>query len=233
MSMQVSLRRLLRPFGTSQIRLFSSPAVAAVTDDAAAVKKSTATRHTKSKEVIEPLTIHKAISKVKNSAWASFDETIEIAINTGLDPRKPNQSIKGIAALPFGTGKKVRVCVFASGAEAQDALAAGAEVVGGAEVVAQIQAGNINFDTVIATPEMMSLVGKLGKVNNFADPGPYSHKITHTGVHRAVGVGSKGVDAQPEDWNSHERSVKSSARSEGRCSEVQGREEGHHHGWHR
>ena len=122
-------------------------------------------RHTVNKVVLDELTIHKAIDQVKAMAWAGFDETVEISINTCLDPRKPNQSIKGIAALPFGTGKQVRVCVFATGPDAQSAIDAGAEVVGAENLVAQIQAGNINFDTVIATPEMMSMVGKLGKVS--------------------------------------------------------------------
>jgi len=141
------------------VRYFSD-AVAAVAEP---VNKPP--RHTINKEVIDELTIHKAIEKMKSKAWASFDETVEISINTGLDPRKPNQSVKGIAALPFGTGKQVRVCVFATGADAQSAIDAGAEVVGGENLLLQIQSGNINFDTVIATPEMMSVVGKLGKVH--------------------------------------------------------------------
>lgn len=141
------------------VRYFSETAAAV-----AAEATSKPPRHTIDKEVIDELTIHKAIEKMKSKAWASFDETVEISINTGLDPRKPNQSVKGIAALPFGTGKQVRVCVFASGADAQSAIDAGAEVVGGENLLLQIQSGNINFDTVIATPEMMSVVGKLGKV---------------------------------------------------------------------
>lgn len=140
------------------VRFFSEAVAAAVSEP---VKPP---RHTIDKELINELTIHKAIDKMKSKAWASFDETVEISINTGLDPRKPNQSIKGIAALPFGTGKQVRVCVFATGADAQSAIDAGAEVVGGENLLFQIQSGNINFDTVIATPEMMSVVGKLGKV---------------------------------------------------------------------
>ena len=114
--------------------------------------------------VISALTVHKAVTKVKNVAWANFDETVDIAINTSLDPRKPNQSVKGIASLPYGTGKAVRVCVFAVGAAASEAKEAGAEVVGSENLVAQIQAGNLNFDTVIATPDMMAVVGKLGRV---------------------------------------------------------------------
>lgn len=137
--------------------------------DAAAVTAATANptviRHTKVKEVLPALTIHKAIDAVKRMSWAKFDETIEISINTGLDPRKPNQSVKGVASLPYGTGKVVRVCVFATGNEAKEALDAGAEVVGAEDLILQIQGGNINFDTVIATPDMMSLVGKLGKVH--------------------------------------------------------------------
>jgi large subunit ribosomal protein L1 len=131
----------------------------------APVEQNTNVRHTINKERIEPLTIHKAVSKIKSVAWAKFDETIEIAINTCLDPRKPNQSVKGVATLPYGTGKTVRVCVFANGVEAKEALDAGAEVIGAEDLVAKIQAGNVDFDTVIATPEMMSIVGKLGKVH--------------------------------------------------------------------
>lgn len=149
----------------SSQRYFAQAATAAATVESGEAK--TAVRHTKVKEVLPALTIHKAIDAVKRMSWAKFDETIEISINTGLDPRKPNQSVKGVASLPYGTGKVVRVCVFATGNEAKEALDAGAEVVGAEDLILQIQGGNINFDTVIATPEMMSLVGKLGKVSSY------------------------------------------------------------------
>jgi large subunit ribosomal protein L1 len=108
--------------------------------------------------------IHDAILLAKQLSWSKMDETVEVVVNTGLDPRKPNQNVKGIVRLPHGTGKKVRICVIASAAEAEQAKLAGADVVGGEEAIAIIQGGDINFNTVIATPEMMSMVGKIGKV---------------------------------------------------------------------
>lgn len=112
----------------------------------------------------EPMNIHDAVAKIKEVSWAKFDETIEISCNMGLDPRKPNQLVKGIARLPAGTGKKIRICVFAAGQDAKDALDAGADTVGAEELIAQIQGGDFNYDTVIAAPDMMSFVGKVGKV---------------------------------------------------------------------
>lgn len=160
-----SVLRCARSYrATSSVRCFSESVAVAASEPETSSEKNK--RHTLNKEHIDDLTIHKAIDRVKAMAWANFDETIEVSINTGLDPRKPNQSVKGVAALPFGTGKLVRVCVFATGPDAQAATDAGAEVVGGENLIAQIQSGNINFDTVIATPEMMSVVGKLGKVSS-------------------------------------------------------------------
>ena len=135
------------------------------TAEATATTESSA-RHTRNKENFDDLTIHKAVAKAKSLTWAKFDETVEIAINTGLDPRKPNQSIKGVASLPSGTGKTVRVCVFANGSDAKDAMEAGAEVVGAEDLVIRIQGGEMNFDTVIASPDMMAIVGKLGRVSS-------------------------------------------------------------------
>jgi len=112
----------------------------------------------------QPININKAVDIVKENSWVKFDETVEISVNLGLDPRKPNQSVKGVAQLPHGSGKKVRVCVFATGKEAQDAIEAGADVVGSDDLVTKIQAGEINFDTIIATPTMMSMVGKVGRI---------------------------------------------------------------------
>jgi large subunit ribosomal protein L1 len=112
----------------------------------------------------EPVNINKAVDMVKELAWAKFDETVEISVNLGLDPRKPNQSVKGVAQLPHGNGKKIRIAVFATGKEAIEALEAGADVVGSDDLVAMIQAGDVNFDTVIATPAMMSTVGKIGRI---------------------------------------------------------------------
>ncbi|MEW7006925.1 MULTISPECIES: 50S ribosomal protein L1 [unclassified Lentilitoribacter] len=105
-----------------------------------------------------------AISKVKERANAKFDETIEVAMNLGVDPRHADQMVRGVVNLPSGTGRSVRVAVFARDAKADEAKAAGADVVGAEELVAEVQKGNIDFDRCIATPDMMPLVGRLGKV---------------------------------------------------------------------
>jgi large subunit ribosomal protein L1 len=108
--------------------------------------------------------VEQAVKLVKEGAKAKFDETIEIAMNLGVDPRHADQMVRGVCSLPNGTGRTVRVAVFARGAKAEEATAAGADVVGAEELVAQVQAGNINFDKCIATPDMMPLVGRLGKI---------------------------------------------------------------------
>ena len=105
-----------------------------------------------------------AVALVKANAKAKFDETVEIAVNLGVDPRHANQQVRGVVNLPSGTGRDVRVAVFARGAKADEATAAGAEVVGAEDLVEQVQAGKMDFDRVIATPDMMALVGRLGKV---------------------------------------------------------------------
>jgi large subunit ribosomal protein L1 len=105
-----------------------------------------------------------AISLVKSLATAKFDETIEVALNLGVDPRHADQMVRGVVNLPNGTGKTVRVAVFAKDAKAEEARKAGADIVGAEDLVEQITAGNINFDRVIATPDMMPLVGRLGKI---------------------------------------------------------------------
>ena len=105
-----------------------------------------------------------ALSLVKARATAKFDETVEVAFNLGVDPRHADQMVRGVVNLPNGTGRTVRVAVFAKDAKADEARAAGADVVGAEDLVEQVQAGNINFDRVIATPDMMPLVGRLGKV---------------------------------------------------------------------
>lgn len=128
--------------------------------------QSTSSRHTLSQQKLGPQNIHDALGISKQRSWAKFDETLEISIVTGLDPRKPNQSVKGVAKLPAGSGKKIRICVLAKdAAEAKAALEAGADVAGADEVIKSIQDGNINFDTIIATPEMMPMVGKIGRVS--------------------------------------------------------------------
>ncbi|MCA6299140.1 MAG: 50S ribosomal protein L1 [Phenylobacterium sp.] len=105
-----------------------------------------------------------AIRLVKENAKAKFDESIEIAVNLGVDPRHADQQVRGVVNLPSGTGRDVRVAVIARDAKADEAKAAGAEIVGAEELVERIQGGFMEFDRVIATPDMMALVGRLGKV---------------------------------------------------------------------
>src|SRR5499427_8609033 len=108
--------------------------------------------------------LDQAVKMVKERAKAKFDETIEVAINLGVDPRHADQMVRGIVNLPNGTGRTVRVGVFARGAKADEAKAAGADVVGAEDLVEKVQGGTIDFDRCIATPDMMPLVGRLGKV---------------------------------------------------------------------
>jgi large subunit ribosomal protein L1 len=105
-----------------------------------------------------------AVQMVKERATSKFDETIEIAMNLGVDPRHADQNVRGVVSLPHGTGKSVRVAVFAKAAKAEEATAAGADVVGAEDLAERIQAGDMDFDRVIATPDMMAVVGRLGKV---------------------------------------------------------------------
>jgi large subunit ribosomal protein L1 len=108
--------------------------------------------------------VDEAISAVKANATAKFDETVEIALNLGVDPRHADQMVRGVVTLPAGTGKDVRVAVFARGDKAEEAAKAGADVVGAEDLMETIQGGTIDFDRVIATPDMMGIVGRLGKV---------------------------------------------------------------------
>ncbi|MDS9466435.1 50S ribosomal protein L1 [Paracoccus sp. MBLB3053] len=110
------------------------------------------------------LSVEDAVALVKSNVKAKFDETVEIAMNLGVDPRHADQMVRGVVTLPNGTGKDVRVAVFARGPKADEAKAAGAEIVGAEDLMEAIQAGNINFDRCIATPDMMPLVGRLGKI---------------------------------------------------------------------
>jgi len=105
-----------------------------------------------------------AVSLVKARANAKFDETVEVAMNLGVDPRHADQMVRGVVSLPHGTGKTVRVAVFARGAKAEEATAAGAELVGAEDLMEIIQGGQMDFDRCIATPDMMGVVGRLGKV---------------------------------------------------------------------
>lgn len=108
--------------------------------------------------------VAEAVKLVKERAKAKFDETIEVAMNLGVDPRHADQMVRGVVALPNGTGRTVRVAVFARGAKADEAKAAGADVVGAEDLVEKVQGGTIDFDRCIATPDLMPLVGRLGKV---------------------------------------------------------------------
>ena len=115
-------------------------------------------------DTTELYAIEDAVKMVKSRATAKFDETIEIAINLGVDPRHADQMVRGVVALPNGTGRKLRVAVFAKGAKADEAKASGADIVGAEDLAERIQKGEIDFDRCIATPDMMGLVGRLGKV---------------------------------------------------------------------
>jgi large subunit ribosomal protein L1 len=110
------------------------------------------------------VTVEDAVKLIKGAASAKFDETLEIAMNLGVDPRHADQMVRGVVQLPNGTGKVVRVAVFARGAKADEAKAAGADIVGAEDLLEIIQGGKIEFDRCIATPDMMPLVGRLGKI---------------------------------------------------------------------
>ncbi len=125
-------------------------------------KKQKAQEGTVDRERFYP--VDEAIGIVKKNATSKFDETIEVAMNLGVDPRHADQMVRGVVTLPAGTGKNVRVAVFAKGGKADEAKAAGADVVGAEDLMETIQGGQIDFDRVIATPDMMGIVGRLGKV---------------------------------------------------------------------
>jgi len=116
---------------------------------------------------IDPMMLHplaEAVKLIKGRSSAKFDETVELAMNLNIDPRKPDQNLRGAVMLPHGTGKTVRVAVFARGDRAKEAENAGADVVGAEDLAEKVQAGQIDFDRAIATPDMMSIVGRLGKI---------------------------------------------------------------------
>ena len=109
-------------------------------------------------------TIEEAVKIIKSKAVSKFDETIEISMNLGVDPKHADQMVRGVVSLPSGTGRLLRVAVFAKGAKAEEAKKAGADIVGAEELAAEVTAGKIDFDRCIATPDMMGIVGRLGKV---------------------------------------------------------------------
>ncbi|VAV92288.1 LSU ribosomal protein L1p (L10Ae), partial [hydrothermal vent metagenome] len=110
------------------------------------------------------LSVDAAVKIIKSNAKAKFDETIEVAMNLGVDPRHADQMVRGVVSLPNGTGRTVRVAVFAKDAKAEEATKAGADIVGAEDLMEKIQGGFMDFDRVIATPDMMAVVGRLGKV---------------------------------------------------------------------
>ncbi|RXJ56188.1 50S ribosomal protein L1 [Candidatus Marinarcus aquaticus] len=115
-------------------------------------------------EADKQYTVVDACAKVKELSSAKFDESVEVALNLNIDPRHADQMIRGAVVLPHGTGKTVRVAVFAKGAKMDEAKAAGADIVGNDDLAEEIQAGNINFDVLIATPDCMGIVGKVGRI---------------------------------------------------------------------
>ena len=129
-----------------------------------------------------------ALTLVKSLASAKFDETVDVAVRLGVDPRKADQMVRGTVGLPSGTGKDVRVAVFAAGEAAQEARDAGADIVGADDLAAEIEKGNFNFDIAIATPDMMPLVGRLGRTLGPRGlmPNPKTGTVTND-VARAVG----------------------------------------------
>jgi len=124
-------------------------------------------RYAKASEVLDSTkaySVEEAVKLVKERATAKFDETIEVAINLGVDPRHADQMVRGVVSLPNGTGRKLRVAVFAKGPKADEARAAGADIVGAEDLAEKVQKGDIDFERCIATPDMMGVVGRLGKV---------------------------------------------------------------------
>jgi large subunit ribosomal protein L1 len=140
--------------------------------------------------------IDEAIKLVKERAKAKFDETVEIAMNLGVDPRHADQMVRGVVNLPNGTGKTVRVAVFARGAKADEAKAAGADIVGAEDLMESIQQGNINFDRCIATPDLMPLVGRLGKILGPRNLMPNPKVGTVTMDVKSAVEGAKGGEVQ-------------------------------------
>ena len=142
------------------------------------------------------LSVEEAVKLIKGAASAKFDETLEIAMNLGVDPRHADQMVRGVVTLPNGTGKTVRVAVFARGAKADEAKAAGADIVGAEDLMETIQGGKIEFDRCIATPDMMPIVGRLGKILGPRNlmPNPKVGTVTMD-VAQAV-KGAKGGEVQ-------------------------------------
>ena len=139
------------------------------------------------------LSLEEAVNLVKNNASAKFDETIDIAINLGVDPKHADQMVRGVCALPHGNGKDVRVAVFAKGEKAEEARKSGADIVGAEDLMETIQGGVIDFDRCIATPDMMAIVGRLGKVLGPRNlmPNPKVGTVT-TDISKAIKLAKSG-----------------------------------------
>ena len=142
------------------------------------------------------LSVEDAVALIKKAASAKFDETVEIAMNLGVDPRHADQMVRGVVQLPNGTGKTVRVAVFARGAKADEAKAAGADIVGAEDLMETIQSGKIEFDRCIATPDLMPLVGRLGKILGPRNLMPNPKVGTVTMDVKTAVEGAKGGEVQ-------------------------------------
>ena len=142
------------------------------------------------------MAVEAALTLIKSSASAKFDETLEIAMNLGVDPRHADQMVRGVVQLPNGTGKTVRVAVFARGAKADEAKAAGADIVGAEDLMETIQSGKIEFDRCIATPDLMPLVGRLGKILGPRNLMPNPKVGTVTMDVKAAVTAAKGGEVQ-------------------------------------
>ena len=142
------------------------------------------------------LSIDEAVKLVKENATAKFDETVEIAVNLGVDPRHADQMVRGVVTLPNGTGKTMRVAVFARGEKADEAKAAGADIVGAEDLMETIQGGTIEFDRCIATPDMMPIVGRLGKILGPRNLMPNPRVGTVTTDVKAAVEAAKGGEVQ-------------------------------------
>ena len=142
------------------------------------------------------ITVEDAVKLIKSAASAKFDETLEIAMNLGVDPRHADQMVRGVVQLPNGTGKTVRVAVFARGAKADEAKAAGADIVGAEDLMETIQSGKIEFDRCIATPDLMPLVGRLGKILGPRNLMPNPKVGTVTMDVKSAVEGAKGGEVQ-------------------------------------
>ena len=136
--------------------------------------------------------VNTAFDDIKANAWANFDETVECIVRLNVDPRKPNQAIRGVSTLPYGVGKTIKVGVFARASDAEAALSAGADVVGAEDLISKIQSGDISFDRTIATPEMMPLLAKIGKV-----PVMYFHFVSDILILLSVDSWSERLNAKP------------------------------------